>query len=1107
MRSQHSRIGKLFFAAWLAAQAAFAAHTFTLSTRDFTDTNGNGLIDCGEEVIFQVGLYDNDATVATVAQGRIIVPTSSVRFSFRDAVLDPVLNANCAITITNLPGSAQIDYDCTPPNSNSHGYAAAILLHGFYTGPAGGITITGQDHLQEPATTLDVSTTESRVSSCSSADLALMKSDGGIAARPGQTVPYSLTYTNSGNLSVQAAIAETVPAHTVFAPAQSSPGWVCTGTGSGSTCTLNLGSIPVSGSGSRIFAVTVLPTTPPSVQQITNTATIAPTDTTTDVDPTNNTATDTTPLIAGVPDLAVSKTLTSSGGVPGTVAVFTVNVADQGTGVAEGVTLTETVPANSSFAAAPSSPDWVCSGTAAGATCTASLGTLPAGGSASRNFAVTIAQPFPAGATAIDNRACASTTTAGDPQANNCAASTAPVTAAAHLAIRKTLASGTGAPGATLVFNLTVTNSGNQDSAATVLRETVPANTTYDAAHSSAGWSCAGTSPGSACSLDLPTIPGGGASLTRTFAVTIVNPLPAGVTAIANTACDGSACDSIQVPTNGQPQLSVTKSVVAGTATPGTTLVFGITVKNLGNQAAPVTLSETVPNSTTYDSGRSDPAWTCAGTAAGSSCSLNAGTLAGGGTSATYLFAVAIDSPLASGVTMISNSACATTPTTGQTCAQIQVPANASPRLTIAKSRSSAAPAPGQVVTYVIAISNTGNQNAAAVTLTEQVPPATSFDAAGSDPAWSCNAATCTLTLPSLPAGTTVNRNFAVRVANPLPAGVTQIANTVCGADVPGRQVCSTVTDPPGGSPQLTIHKTYSGPPLTAGASLVFAIAVSNTGTQAAENVQLTETIPANSTFDAAHSDAGWSCVSPAAGQTCGLTLAALAAGASSTVSFAVKADSPLPPNVRQIANSACAIVGLTTTCDQTSTPMPVTLTATLDDILTHDANGNGFLDNGDVITYTLVVKNPSSAAAAGLKITTSLDSRLGLLVGSVSTDKGIITSGNGPGDTTVALTVPTLGPGETVTVVYQALAVDIAGTGNPNFVSTQSFIAGDNFDTVPSDDPATPDVLGDPTLTPLKATVTPAIPTLSAIGLASLASLLGLCALPFLRRRQAPQP
>jgi hypothetical protein len=389
MRSNNSHWCKLFIAALFAAQAAFGNHTFTLTTRDFFDANGNGVIDCGEFVVFQAGIFDTSAPVGTVARGRLTVPTSFGHFSFLDAVEDHLLNANCQIGITNLLTFSQIDYDCiSSSNPSSQGYAAAILIRGFYTGPAGSLIVSGRDDLEQPATTFTATAAEGNVSTCSASDFLLSKSDGGISARPGQTIPYTLTYVLSGNRGAQAELQESVPANTVFAPAQSSPGWSCTGTAPGSLCTLALGAVPSGGSGSRIFAVTLSATTPSAVQQVANTATIATTDGTPDVDPSNNSATDTTPVIPGVPDLAVTKTLTASGGTPGTVALFTLTVSDQGTGVAEGVTLTETIPSHSSFVAAQSSADWTCTGASAGATCTANLGTLGVAVSTSRTFAL-----------------------------------------------------------------------------------------------------------------------------------------------------------------------------------------------------------------------------------------------------------------------------------------------------------------------------------------------------------------------------------------------------------------------------------------------------------------------------------------------------------------------------------------------------------------------------------------------------------------------------------------------------------------------------------------------------------------------------------------------
>ncbi|HEX4960907.1 MAG TPA: hypothetical protein VF173_08720 [Thermoanaerobaculia bacterium] len=1104
-------VGKALLALALATATAHAEPVLTLATRSFTDSNGNGLLDCYESVLLQLVVFDNAARPGDTTTGRITIPSDlPINWRFQAPVQqDHGFSGNCVLGPISLGSSpndskAVFDYTCSIPadNPNSRGFVLTVLVPGLYVGPSGPFTVKATDEILSPTpATLSTTFTESRVNGCAAADLTLTKSDGGVSVHPGDTVAYSLTYANAGNAAAAAALTETVPANTTFAAAQSSPGWSCAGTAPGSVCTLSLGSLPVAGSGSRIFAVTLSPLTPPSVAQISNSAAIATTDGTPDADPSNNSASDSTPILAGSPDLSLTKSLTSSGGIPGTVAVFTLTVTDRGTGVAQGVSLRETVPANATFTAAQSSPDWTCSGTAAGSTCTASLGTLAAGGSASRLFAVSVAKPFPAGASAVSNTACAATTTPGDPTANNCATATAPITAAADLRVRKTLTSGTGTPGDTLVFNLAVSNGGDQDSPATSLTETVPANTTFNAAASSPGWSCSGTAAGSACTLSLPAIPGAGGSLSRSFAVTIDDPLPAGVTTITNSACDSGRCDTIVIPTDGEARLSVTKSVLSGSAVPGAGLVFAVTVANLGNQAASVTLTETVPAHTTYDAAASSP-WTCSGVAAGSSCTVSAGTLAGGGSSTVFRFAVRIDSPLPAGVTQIANSACASIPAGSPVCDQVQVPSGGSPRLVISKSRTSAPPAPGGLVTYAVTVANTGDQDAAAVTLTERVPDGTAFVAGSSDPAWSCSGTACTLTLPALAAGASAIRVFAVRVVSPLPGGLSQIANTACASDVPARNVCATVTDPAGGSPHLTLVKTYAGPPLAAGAALAFHLMVTNSGDQDAASIALTETVPANSTFEAAASDPGWSCVSPAAGGTCGLTIPSLAAGENATVVFTVRAVSPLPPNVRQIANSACAIVAGMSSCDQTSTPMPVSLTATLDDTLTGDANGNSNLDNGDEITYTLVVHNPSAAAALGLRISTQLDSRLGLVTGSVATDRGTVTAGNGAGDATMAVEVPSLGAGETVTIVYRALAVDLAGPGDPGFVATQSTVTGVNFDSVPSDDPATPEVTGDPTKTPLHGTVTPAVPAVSKAGLATLAVLLGLCALPVLKRR-----
>jgi uncharacterized repeat protein (TIGR01451 family) len=100
-------------------------------------------------------------------------------------------------------------------------------------------------------------------------DLGLTKDDGGITVEPGDTITYTLAYTNSGDApSTGAMLTETVPASTTFNAAVSDPGWVEVVTG---TYVYDLGTIDPHTGGTILFAVDVdAALMPPTT--ITNTA-------------------------------------------------------------------------------------------------------------------------------------------------------------------------------------------------------------------------------------------------------------------------------------------------------------------------------------------------------------------------------------------------------------------------------------------------------------------------------------------------------------------------------------------------------------------------------------------------------------------------------------------------------------------------------------------------------------------------------------------------------------------------------------------------------------------------------------------------------------------
>jgi uncharacterized repeat protein (TIGR01451 family) len=723
--------------------------------------------------------------------------------------------------------------------------------------------------------------------------------------------------------------------------------------------------------------------------------------------------------------------------------------------------------------------------------------------------------------TSVANTACAATTTAGDPAANNCSTLTTPAQGTPALSLSKSLVSGDGTPGSTLVFNLLAANSGNQDVEDVVLTETVPANTTFAAAASSPGWSCSAPSAGSSCSLALGALAGGGGSASRSFAVLIDNPLPAGIGSVRNTACAAAdplqSCDTATVPTNGAPALSLSKTLQAGTGAPGSLLFYALTVTNSGNQAAAkLKLTETVPAHTTFEPASSTRGWACTpDDDASSSCVLAIPNLAGGGASATYVFAVRIADPLPAGVREIANTACLLNGAATAGCDGIETPTTGSPVLTTTKTLTGGTAAPGNTLIYTLTVTNSGNQDAAGVSFSDQLPPGTSWVSALSSPGWVCSPSdlapsTCTLSIGPLAAGASASRTIALALQSPWPAGGTLLTNTACAQDDTGKVSCSSIDTPVEASPRLSLLKTYSGPPLRAGAHLAFDLALSNTGNQIATAVALQETVPTGASFDAAASSPDWTCAAPAAASPCTLTIPSLAPGTTVHITFALLAAKPLPPGVTQILNTACArwapsfpqqAQGTDTVCSDASTPLPVFLSATLSDDLVLDLDHDSYPGTGDVLLYTLIVRNPSSGTAHDLRISVpALDPRLKLLPESIVTSDGTVTVPGTAADPIV--TLPELAADDSLTITFRA---QVMGSLPPDlrFLSTQGLISGADVSVLKTDDPDTPQP-DDPTLTPLRST-TPAIhdiPTVSGFGLIIFAFALAGVMLIVSRRR-----
>ena len=103
----------------------------------------------------------------------------------------------------------------------------------------------------------------------------------------------------------------------------------------------------------------------------------------------------------------------------------------------------------------------------------------------------------------------------------------------------------------------------------------------------------------------------------------------------------------------------------------------------------------------------------------------------------------------------------------------------------------------------------------------------------------------------------------------------------------------------------LAITKTDGDVDVLPGGDIAYTIEVSNVGTGVdATGVEIEETVPEFTTFDASASDPGWNCADVVAGSECLLSVGTLTAGGPSVqATFVVTVDNPIRGGVKEIFN------------------------------------------------------------------------------------------------------------------------------------------------------------------------------------------------------------
>lgn len=515
--------------------------------------------------------------------------------------------------------------------------------------------------------------------------------------------------------------------------------------------------------------------------------------------------------------------------------------------------------------------------------------------------------------------------------------------------------------------------------------------------------------------------------------------------------------------------------------------------------------------------------------------SVDVGTIPAGD-SVTITYDVTVNDPLPEGVTHISNQGIvrgdnfpseptddpSTDPEDDPTVVQVV----SAPDIEVLKTAtleddvdSDGVPSPGDVIAYTVVTTNTGNQDATDVELTDTAPAYTSLvvGSVSTTQGSVLQGNTAGDTLVEVDIGTlsggggSATVEFSVAIDDVVPVGVDSVANQafVGGSNFSPVPSDDPETPPPGdptethitAAPDLEVYKRAchcndadgDGFP-SPGDNLTYTITILNDGNREARDVVFTDTPDPNTTLviPTVATSQGSIITGNTAGDTSiEIDIGTVAAGGQVEISFTVLIEDGA---FTQVANQ-----GTTTgsnfddePSDDPDTPAnddPTVTPVLMDggtplieayktDLMVVDADGSGNLSAGDTLEYIVTIHNGGTAAAEGVSFTDTPDANTSLVVGSVSTSLGSVVQGNSGGDTSVEVSIGDIEIGVTVTIEFRV----VLGDGDYTVVSNQGLVEWGAAAPAsePTDDPDT-DTGDDPTESPVY--VERAAPTPRSVG------------------------
>ena len=812
-----------------------------------------------------------------------------------------------------------------------------------------------------------------------SADLSITKAPVEVTVSAGQSFTYRLVVTNAGpSTAVNVGVGDTLPVQVTFvsSPQNCAPvsGFIFCPT----TAMLAPG-------GTLTFDIVVRldPAYTGTGSDIVNQANVG--SATADPATGNNEATSGPPTIgAATADVQIVKTASAATIRPGENFTYTLQATNNGPAVATGVSVTDTLPVQLTFVSSVAG----CTSLGQAVTCPTST-SLAVAASASFDVIVQVAPGYTGNGSDISNTASVTATTVDPAPANDTSTAGAPTidTAQADLTVAKNVDPTPVPPGGTIGYSVLITNLGPSTAIDVVTTDSLPTGLTFVSSPDG----CTAVGQMGTCPTIAMLAPGD--SATFTFVAQLA-PSYAGngsellnVASVSATTGDPDLTnnsDTAASPTIAAPSadLSVGKSAIEPTVLPGQTFTYRIVAANAGpSNAAAVVVTDTLPAQLTFVSSGDG----C--TAAGQLVTCPAVPTLGVTGTVTFDLLVRLDAAYTGDGSDVSNVASVSSDTSDpangdNSSAPAPAPAVGAPEsdLQLTKSVSAATVTPGSTFTYTVQVVNNGPSLATNVVITDPLPAQTTFVSSLAG----CTAAGQTVTCPTaatLGVGTPLSVDIVVQLDPAYTGDGTDVLNSATVATATLDPSPADNTNPAGAPPlvgapgaDVTVVKTVSTAPVTAGTTFTYALLVSNQGPSVAADVVTTDLLPAGITF--VSSIGG--CLAAGQQVTCP-TIGAMAPAASSTFDLVVRLDpnyagdgSDLPNRGVVSASTMDPVPG-----NNTSAPVTPNVGAGSADLSVLKVALGDSASPGGLFTYRVSVTNAGPSAASGIELGDALPAPL----------------------------------------------------------------------------------------------------------------------------------